>query len=701
VRTPRYDVIVVGAGHAGCEAALAAARMGRRVALLTMRLASVALMPCNPSIGGPAKGHLVREIDALGGQMGVATDETFLQIRMLNTSKGAAVRAPRAQLDKAAYGQAMRAALDVEPNVDLREATVVDLLVDRPRNAIAGVRCSDGTELRAAAVVLTTGTALRGRLVAGQRVTPGSRHGEPPALGLSDQLKALGFRLRRLKTGTPPRLHVRSVDFSTAARHDGADRPLAFSFEGHELSRPRFGDPSRANPAWPNPAPTTWRPQLPCYLVHTTEETHAIIRRNLDRSPMFDGTIEGVGPRYCPSIEDKVYRFPDKPTHGLFLEPEGWATDEVYVQGLSTSLPEDVQLAMIRSIPELRHAEVIRFGYAVEYDAVASDDVRPTLQTRHVRGLYVAGQIVGTSGYEEAAAQGLLAGINAALATGSVPTGQALEWDEAFPDDPAAGVVARAELRALLRDLENGEPLVLPRSLAYAGVMVADLTSHELPEPYRLLTARAEYRLLLRADTAELRLAPIGARLGLLRRERIAAIERRRAEAAAALRRLAATAIVPRPDVSARLAAAGAPVPDGPAGALDYLCRPGASLAAVAAALPDLDLPADEATAALVETEARYLGYVARERAQAERARRLDELRLPDWLDVSGTPGLRREAREQIARYRPRSVGEAARLAGVTPADVAALLVAVERARRANHVLLTTPPPTPTLPPAR
>ena len=699
--SPPYDVVVVGAGHAGCEAALAAARMGRRVALLTMRLSSVALMPCNPSIGGPAKGHLVREIDALGGQMAVATDETFLQIRMLNTSKGAAVQAPRAQLDKAAYGQAMRAALDAEPSLDLREATVVELLVDPNRDTIKGVRCADGMELRASAVVLTTGTALRGRLVAGQSVTPGSRHGEPPALGLSEQLEAFGFRLRRLKTGTPPRLHVRSVDFSSAARHDGSDRPLAFSFEGHELSHPRFGDPSDANPAWPNPAPTAWRPQLPCYLVHTTEETHAIIRRNLDRSPMFDGTIEGVGPRYCPSIEDKVHRFADKPAHGLFLEPEGWATDEVYVQGFSTSLPEDVQLSMIRSIPELRRAEVIRFGYAVEYDAVASDDIRPTLETRHIRGLYLAGQIVGTSGYEEAAAQGLLAGVNAALATGPAPAGRRLDWDEAFPDDPAAGVVPRPELRALLRDLENGEPLVLPRSLAYAGVMVADLTSRELPEPYRLLTARAEYRLLLRADTAELRLAPIGARLGLLSPERIAAVERRRAEAAAALRRLAGTTIVPRPDVAVRLEGAGAPVPDGPVRALDYLCRPGASLAAVATVLRGLDLPADEATALLVETEARYLGYVARERAQADRARRLDEMRLPDWLDVSGAPGLRREAREQIAKYRPRSVGEAARLNGVTPADVAALLVALERARRANNVLLTTPLPTPTIPPAR
>jgi tRNA uridine 5-carboxymethylaminomethyl modification enzyme len=673
--TAAYDVLVVGAGHAGCEAALAAARMGRRVALLTMRLESVALMPCNPSIGGPAKGHLVREVDALGGQMGVATDETFLQIRLLNTSKGAAVRAPRAQLDKRAYGESMRAALDAEPNLDLREATVVELITDDRRahptranvsdlskadaGRVHGVRCADGTELLARTVVLTTGTALRGRLVAGDRITPGSRHGEPPALGLSDQLKALGFRLRRLKTGTPPRLHVRGVDFSTADFHPGSPIPLHFSGRSGQPSRPRFGRPERVNPAWPNPVPTAWRPQLPCYLVRTTAETHAIIRRNLDRSPMFDGTIEGVGPRYCPSIEDKVHRFADKPSHGLFLEPEGWETDEVYVQGFSTSLPEDVQLEMVRSIPELRRAEVLRYGYAVEYDAVASDDLGPTFETRHLRGLHVAGQIVGTSGYEEAAAQGLLAGINAALASGARPAGSLTmdvlsEWDPLGADDAAVGVLPPGELRALLRDLENGEPVVLPRSLAYAGVMASDLTSRELPEPYRLLTARAEHRLLLRADTAELRLAPIGARLGLVKGDHLAAVEQRRAAAASALRALAGVVVSP----------VGAPSD------------------------PDVD--------ALVKTERQYGPYVKRERQRIEQSRRLQEVRLPPDLDVTNAPGLRREARDQIARYRPGRMGEAARLPGVTPADMTALLIAVERHRRSNP-LLTAPQAAPTI----
>src|SRR5262245_35093406 len=486
------DVVVVGGGHAGCEAALAAARMGRRVALLTMRRDSVALMPCNPSIGGPAKGHLVREIDALGGQMGTAIDESFLQIRMLNTSKGAAVQAPRAQADKDGYQQAMLAALAAEPRVALREATVTGLLVRQPgdggRPAVRGVRCADGDEVEAAAVVLTTGTALRGRLVAGERIVPGSRLGEPPALGLSEQLRALGFRLRRLKTGTPPRVRLGSIDFAGATWHGGSEQPLYFSGWSAERVRrgewdgqPLFGDPARARADWPNPHPTAWRPQLPCWLVHTNPRTHDLIRRNLSRAPMFDGTIEGVGPRYCPSIEDKVVRFAEREEHGLFLEPEGWATDEVYVQGANTSLPEDVQVEMLRTIPQLRAAEVLRYGYAVEYDAVASDDVGPTLETRHLAGLYVAGQVVGTSGYEEAAAQGLLAGINAARrdvapveALGSPRTGAQPSSPTA---DPAAGVLPPAELRAVLRDLENGEPVVLPRALAYAGVMLSDLTS--------------------------------------------------------------------------------------------------------------------------------------------------------------------------------------------------------------------------------
>jgi tRNA uridine 5-carboxymethylaminomethyl modification enzyme len=684
--------------------------MGCRVALLTMRADAVALMPCNPSIGGPAKGHLVREIDALGGQMGTAIDESFLQIRMLNTSKGAAVQAPRAQADKAAYQAAMRSALDAEPRLELVEATAVGLTTytrqgvggvsgvspNCPPTAytrqgitsITGVTLADGHEVRGRVVVLTTGTALRGRLVAGERVVPGSRYGEPPALGISEQLDALGFRLRRLKTGTPPRVHVRSVDFGGAARHDGAGTPLWFSGWSAERVRrgdwdgqPRFGSPRTARGEWPNPVPTGWRPQLPCYLVHTTAATHDVIRANLGRSPMFDGTIEGVGPRYCPSIEDKVVRFVDKQSHGLFLEPEGWETNEVYVQGASTSLPEDVQLALLRSIPQLRNAEVIRYGYAVEYDAVASDDVGPTLESRHVDGLFVAGQIVGTSGYEEAAAQGLLAGINAALRVRGVGDQGLGVGDTGAPkNDQPTTVDVRTETVTVLRALENGDPVVLPRSLAYAGVMVSDLTSQELPEPYRLLTARAETRLLLRADTAELRLAPIGARLGLISGERLAAIERRRDEAAAALRRLAGTVLVPRPELNAALAAA--PEITAPTRAIDYLCRPGASLDAVAIASNGAPgqadgLPSDPDTRALVETEARYAGYVERERAQAARAHRLEAIRLGE--DASEAVGLRREAREALRRYRPLTAGEAARLAGVTPADVAVLMIAARR----------------------
>jgi tRNA uridine 5-carboxymethylaminomethyl modification enzyme len=586
----------------------------------------------------------------------------------------------------------MRAALEAEPRVELREATVTGLLVCSAAGRVwrvRGVRCLDGAELTASAVILTTGTALRGRLIAGDRIVPGSRHGEPPALGLSEQLLGLGFRLRRLKTGTPPRLRLGSIDFGGATLHGGSDRPLFFSgWSAERFARrewdgqPRFGDPRTARPDWPNPVPTGWRPQLPCWLVHTTATTHDLIRANLGRSPMFDGTIEGVGPRYCPSIEDKVVRFADKPSHGLFLEPEGWAADEVYVQGASTSLPEDVQLAMLRAIPQLRAAEVVRYGYAVEYDAIASNDVGPTLETRHVAGLYVAGQIVGTSGYEEAAAQGLLAGINAALAVGGLPPVGAgcglsvvVEDEAGAPApggqpcaDPAIGVLPPAELRTLLRELENGEPVVLSRALAYAGVMVSDLTGQELSEPYRLLTARAEFRLLLRADTAELRLAPLGARLGLIGGERLAAVERRRDEAAAALRRLARTTVA---------------IPE-PVNALEYLRRPETSIDDLVG--PVEGLPTSAETRELVQTEARYAGYVARERTQAERRRRLDSLRLPDGPEAARAAGLRAEAREQIERYRPRTIGEATRLAGVTSADVAALLIDVQQRTHARQL---------------
>ncbi len=706
-----YDVLVVGGGHAGSEAALAAARMGCRVALMTMSIESIALLPCNPSIGGPAKGHLVREIDALGGQMGIATDETFLQIRMLNTSKGAAVQAPRAQLDKHAYGLSIQATIGREPGLRVMQSMVVGLEIDAEKRRVRGVRCQDGSIILASTVVLTTGTALRGRLIAGECVTPGSRYGEPPALGLSDELTALGFRLRRLKTGTPPRLHVRSVSFDGATCHPGSDRPLFFSMSSYRAidsrswdGHVRYGRPDRANPRWPNALPVRWRPQLPCYLIHTNSETHECIRQNIDRAPLFNGAIEGVGPRYCPSIEDKVVRFPDKTSHGLFLEPEGWETDEVYVQGFSTSMPEDVQDAMVHSIPALSGAEILRYGYAVEYDAVASSDVTATMETRHVAGLYVAGQIVGTSGYEEAAAQGLLAGINAALAARGAPAidkavsgllsgfqdmlenvsriqdSRPVRDQPARVADPAIGIMHRTELIALMRAIENGDSVVLPRSIAYAGVMISDLTSQDLSEPYRLMTARAEHRLLLRADTAELRLSPIAARLGLITGERFTEIEQRRNRLVESLRRLASISIVPRPEIAASLSEINAPIPDGPTNALDYLCRPGATLNALDSMMTHL--PTNPQERELIEVEARYSGYAAREQHQVERVRRLESRRIPPAIDFQAARHLRREAREALTRYKPRTIGDAQRLGGVTAADIAALLVYLEQELR-------------------
>src|SRR5579863_5812192 len=414
-----YEVIIVGAGHAGCEAALACARMGRKTLLITMNLDSVALMPCNPSMGGPAKGHLIKEIDALGGEIGRNTDRTFIQIRLLNTSKGPAVQALRAQCDKQAYRLAMKFVLESEPNLELKQATILQLLSEPApdgRTAMRGVVTTNGWRYEAKSVILTTGTFINGRLVVGEKTSPGGRSGEAPALGISDSLRALGLEVRRFKTGTPPRIDARSIDFSKTIPQPGSRVPLYFSQDTSARADVQLPG-TRPNPIYPVTDEDLhgWRPQLPCYLVHTGEDTHQIIRGNLHRSPLYTGVIEGIGPRYCPSIEDKVVRFADKNAHQVFLEPEGWRTGEVYVQGMNTSLPEDVQLAMLRSIPALEHVELVRTGYAVEYDYVPPDQLTPSLETKAAAGLFLAGQINGTSGYEEAAAQGIMAGINAAL----------------------------------------------------------------------------------------------------------------------------------------------------------------------------------------------------------------------------------------------------------------------------------------------
>ena len=648
-----YDIIVIGAGHAGCEAALAAARMGCRTLLLTMNLDNVALMPCNPSIGGPAKGHLVREIDALGGEMARNIDRTAIQIRMLNTGKGPAVQALRAQADKRAYQAVMRRTLEEQPFLDVKQSTVDKLLVDEDVGVkrIVGVVTEIGAVHRAKAVVLTTGTSLRGRLITGETTRPGGRAGEFPSVKLSDSLRELGFRLGRLKTGTPPRIDARTVDFSKTEVQPGSDVPLYFSF-AHEscaesagqLERTfqRRGEPSAV---YPNPAPTKWRSQLPCYLVHTNARTHDIIRRNLHRAPLFTGVIEGVGPRYCPSIEDKIVRFADKEAHGLFLEPEGWNTSEMYVQGANTSLPEDVQLEMLRSIPALEHVEMMRVGYAVEYDYVPSSQILASLETKLVRGLFLAGQINGTSGYEEAAGQGLMAGINAAL------------------------------------QVRGKAPIVLGRDQAYIGVMIDDLVTKEISEPYRLLTSRAEFRLLLRQDSADTRLTPLGYDLGLIDRERYEAVCRKQEAIERELYRLRRTFFGDSERLNARLEALGMPPVHRSMSALEFLRRQDVGYATIRKLVPP-DETVDDGVATQVEVEAKYSAYIEKQRQQVERMARFEQRRIPVDLDYEQVVGLRNEAREKLKRFRPMTLGQASRINGVTPADISVLLINLEKSRR-------------------
>ena len=609
-----YDVLVVGAGHAGVEAALAAARLGCRTALLTQNLDTIAQMSCNPAIGGLAKGNMVREIDALGGAMGLNTDATGIQFRLLNATKGPSVRSPRAQADKKAYQFRMKWILENAPNLELHQGNVAEILVEGDR--AVGLRTNLGLHFRCRALIISAGTFMRGLLHVGLRQAAGGRMGDAMST-VSDSLKALGFQVERFKTGTPCRLNGRSLDFSRCERQEGDSPPPLFSYMADTIGQAP-GELFTLN-RWSDPAFHV--EQMPCWITHTVPQTHQIIRENLHLSPMYAGVIEGVGPRYCPSIEDKVVRFADKESHQLFLEPEGRHSNEYYINGVSTSLPYEVQHAFIRSIPALEQAEIIRPGYAVEYDFCPPTQLYPTLETKRVEHLYFAGQINGTSGYEEAAGQGLIAGLNAALKVQGLP----------------AYIPSRAE--------------------SYLGVMLDDLVTKGVSEPYRMFTSRAEYRLLLRQDNCDLRLSPEAAARGFIGADRRARLEEKAAQLAAAHA------------WAAQVIHQGVP--------LDKWFRRTES---AWSALPE-DLRAKYAAPIwdLLEVDLKYSGYLQRQQEMVNRTAKMEHRPLPDWLDYATVRGLKKEAQQKLTAIRPRTLGQAGRIQGVTPADVALLTVLLEK----------------------